>query len=179
MSADFLNDLENTAVYRLGKRGLLHILFSPTVVILLALLMEIALLFLLLSPFFEYVSLLMGGVTVLTVCMLIHILNTDANPSVKLSWCVIIAALPLFGNILYFWLRFDIGNRLVSHMFRQAAESSAACCPDTDDRLEQLRQEDPNLHNLALYLRRHGGHRIYGNTAVTCSSSSANYLSQK
>ena len=167
MSPDYLNHFETTAVFRLSKRGLLHILFSPTVVILLALLMQIALLFLLLSPFFEYVSLLMGGVTVLTVCMLIHILNTNANPSVKLSWCVIIAALPLFGTILYFWMRFDIGNRLVSHMIQQSVESSAACCPDTDDRLEIIRQEDPSLYNLALYLRRHGGHRIYGNTDVT------------
>ena len=167
MSAEFLNNLENTAVYRMGKRGILSILFSRTVVILLALLLQIALLFVLLSPVFAYVSLLMGGVTVLTVCMLIYILNTDSNPSVKLSWCIIIAALPLFGTILYFWMKFDIGNRVVRHMVRQSHDSGTACCPAANEQMEQLRQEDKKLYNLARYLHRNGGHTVYGNTEVT------------
>ena len=167
MSADFLNNIENNAVYRIGKRGLFSILFSRTAVILVALLLQIALLFVLLSPVFEYVSLLMGGVTVLTTVMLIYILNTDSNPSVKLSWCVIIAALPLFGTILYFWLKFDIGNRVVRHMVAQAHDDGVSSCPSNGEQLEQIRQEDKNLYNLARYLYRNGGHTVYGNTEVT------------
>ena len=167
MSADFFNNLENTAVYRIGKRGLFSMLFSRTAVILLALLLQIALLFMLLSPVFEYVSLLMGGVTVLTTVMLVYILNTDSNPSVKLSWCVIIAALPLFGTILYFWMKFDIGSRVVSRMVEQSHDIGTTCCPVDAARMERIRREDKNLYNLARYLQKNGGHTVYSNTEVT------------
>ena len=167
MSANFLNNIENTAVFRTGKRGLFSIVFSRTAVILLALLLQIALLFISLSPFFEYVSVLMGGVAVLTVAMLLYILNTDANPSVKLSWCIIIAALPVFGTILYFWMRFDIGNRIGQLLVQQSHNSGAACCPGRADLMDQLRQEDPDLHNLAHYLHANGGHTVYSKTQVT------------
>ena len=167
MSADFLNNLENNPAFRTGKRGLFSIIFSRTVVILIALLLQIALLFVLLSPFFEYVSVLMGGVAVLTTVMLIYILNTASNPSVKLSWCVIIAALPLFGTILYFWLRFDIGSRVGRLLLRRSMDGSAGCCPHREDRMDQIKEEDRNLYNLAHYLHANGGHTVYTNTKVT------------
>ena len=167
MSGNFFEHLENSAAFRTGKRGLFSVVFSRTAVILLALLLQIALLFVLLSPVFEYVSVLMGGVAVLSVVMLLYILNTDSNPTVKLSWCIIIAALPLFGTVFYFWLKFDIGNRVVRHMIEQSHVAGAACCPVTEDRMEQLRQEDKNLHNLAHYLHTHGRHTVYTNTNVT------------
>lgn len=167
MSGNFLDNIENSAAFRTGKRGLFSIIFSRTIVILLALLLEIALLFVTLSPFFEYVNVLVGGVAVLTVVMLVYILNTDANPTVKLSWCIIISALPVFGTILYFWIRFDIGNRVSQHLVQRSLDGSAACAPDCSTLMKQLRSEDPDLHNLARYLTSNGNHAIYTNTQVT------------
>ena len=167
MPRNFLNQLENTALYRTGKRGIFSIIFSRTLVILLALMVQIALLFFTFSPFFEYVSILAGGVAVLTVVMLVYILNTNANPTVKLSWCIIISALPAFGTILYFWLRFDIGSRVTKHLIQQSAENSAASCPNSIQIMEAVRTEDKDLYNLANYLHRYGGHTIYTNTHIT------------
>ena len=167
MSGNFLDNLGNSAAFRTGKRGLFSIIFSRTIVILVALLLQIALLFLLLSPVFEYVSVLMGGVAVLTIVMLLYILNTNSNPTVKLSWCIIIAALPLFGTILYFWLKFDIGSRVGQHLVRRSLDSSAACCPDRQAMLDQIRCEDRIFYNLAHYLHTNGGHTVYTNTKVT------------
>lgn len=166
MSANFLNKIENTAVFRTGKRGLFSIIFSRSIVILLALLLQIALLFVVFSPFFEYVSVLMGGVAVLTVVMLLYILNTRANPTVKLSWSIIIAALPLFGTILYFWLKFDIGTKVSQHLVQRSLDDSASCCPDRKAMLEQIRSQDRDLYNLAHYLYQNGRHAIYTNTQV-------------
>ncbi len=167
MPGNFLDNIENSPAFRTGKRGLFSIIFSRTVVILLALLLQIVLLFFLLSPFFEYVSVLVGGVAILTTGMLLYILNTDANPTVKLSWCIIIAALPLFGTILYFWLRFDIGSRVGQHLVQRSLNGSAAVFPDPKAKLEQLRSKDQGLYNLAHYLSTNGGHTVYTNTKVT------------
>ena len=82
MSENLFNRIENSSVYRHGRRGILSMLFSRSFVVLAALLLQIGLLFVLLSPVFERVCVLMGGVAVLTTVMLIYILNTPANPSI-------------------------------------------------------------------------------------------------
>ena len=167
MSRDFRNSIENTAVFRHGKRGLFSIIFSRTIVFLLALALQIASFFLLLSPVFEFVCVTVGGVAVLTVIMLVHILNTDSNPTVKLSWAIIISALPVFGTILYFWLRFDIGTKLSRYMLRRSMDCGISNCSQQRDLLTQLRDRDKDLYNLAHYLRTNGNHRVYTNTKVT------------
>ena len=167
MSRDFRNSIENTAVFRHGKRGLFSIIFSRTIVILLALGLQIAFLFALLSPVFEFVCVTVGGVAVLTVLMLLHILNTDSNPTVKLSWAIIISALPVFGTILYFWLRFDIGSKIGQHMLRRSMDRSLSGCSQQEELLAQIRDQDRDLYNLAHYLHTNGNHAIYANTQVS------------
>ncbi|MDE7463450.1 MAG: PLDc N-terminal domain-containing protein, partial [Clostridiales bacterium] len=37
----------------------------------------------------------------ISLCICIYIVSRDMNPSYKLSWCVLILALPAFGGLLY------------------------------------------------------------------------------
>ena len=86
---------------RQSKRGLLHIIFSRTIILLLMLLLNFFLLFSLLFELFEGITLVFGGIVVVTAVMMMIILNTDDDPAFKLSWCIIVAVLPLLGIVLY------------------------------------------------------------------------------
>ena len=97
---------------RQSKRSLLHIVFSRTVIIAVLLLLNAFLLFSFLVELFEGITLVYGGLAAATVVMLIVILNSDNDPAFKLSWCVVIAVLPLFGIVLYLVVRLDIGCRI-------------------------------------------------------------------
>ena len=69
-----------------SHRSLLNLIFSRTSLILLLLLFNFFLLFSFLLGFFEGLPAYLGSMVVFTAMVLIHILNTDANPSIKLSW---------------------------------------------------------------------------------------------
>lgn len=149
-----------------SKRGLFHIIFSRTVISILLLLLNFFLLFSLLFELFEGITLLFGGFAVLTAVMLFVILNTDDDPAFKLTWCIAVAVLPLFGTALYLIFRFDLGSRVHQRMLQKSTEASLPYIPDSSAVIAQLEQEDAELAGLARYLQQHGHAPIYGNTDV-------------
>ena len=76
-----------------GKHSLFKLIFSRTTVILLALAVNFLLVFSIAFSWIEKLPILLGGVEIFTAIMLMHILNNRDNPSIKLSWCIVIAVL--------------------------------------------------------------------------------------
>lgn len=165
MKGKFRDALEKKLL-RQSKRGLFHIIFSRTVIILLLLLLNFFLLFSLLFQLFEGVTLLFGGIAVATAVMLIIILNSDDAPAFKLSWCIVVAVLPLFGIVLYTVVRFDLGSRLFQRMLCKSVDASLPHVPDSTATVQALEHNDPDFAGLARYLQLHGNAPIYGNTDV-------------
>lgn len=99
-----------------SKRGLLRIIFGRAMVVLVLLALQLFLMFAHLYDFFRDIPLLFGGIEAFTAVMLLYVLNTQENPSIKLSWSIIIAVLPLFGALLYFYVRFDLGHRVAQRL---------------------------------------------------------------
>ena len=150
---------------RQSKRSLLHIIFSRTVIIILLLLLNFFLLFSLLFELFEGITLVFGGMVVLTAVMLIFVLNTDDDPAFKLSWSIIIAVLPLFGTVLYTFARFDLGSHVHRRIHQKSITSSAPYIPDVSEAQQALEQQDA-AGGLVHYLRVYGHAPAYANTDV-------------
>lgn len=148
-----------------SKRGLFHVIFSRTVIIMLLLLLNFFLLFSLLFELFEGITLVFGGMVAITAVMLIFILNTDDDPAFKLSWCIIIAVLPLFGIVLYTFVRLDLGSHVHKQIHQKSIISSAPYIPDTSETQQALEQQDA-VGGLVRYLRLHGNAPAYSNTDV-------------
>ncbi len=157
---------EKNRIIQSGKRGILHIVFSRSMVILLTLLLQLILYFLMMFSVIEHVAVWFGGLTIFTGMMLFYILNTRENPSIKLSWCIVIAVLPLFGAVLYFFVQFDLGYRLEQKVLEKSKKESDAYVPEQTVLLKKVQEEDKYLYNLVQYLRGRGQHTIYTNTQV-------------
>ena len=149
-----------------SKRGLFHVIFSRTVIIMLLLLMNFFLLFSLLFELFEGVTLFFGGMVAVTGVMLIIILNTDDDPAFKLSWCIVVAVLPLLGIVLYTVVRLDFGSRVHKKMLEKSVESSLPYIPDSSGVLQTIEQQDPGTAGIVRYLQQHGHAPTYANTEV-------------
>lgn len=149
-----------------SRRGLFHVVFSRTVIMLLVLMLNFFLVFSWLFELFAGVSLVFGGLAVVTAVMLIVILNTDDAPAFKLSWCIIVAVLPLFGIALYTLVRLDLGSRVHQKMLHKSILASKPHIPEHPDILHALSQEDPATAALARYLQQHANAPAYANTAV-------------
>ena len=161
-----LNQEEKNKIIQSGKRGIFHMVFSRTMIILLTLLLQLVLYFLTMFSIVEHVAVWFGSIAILTAVMLFYILNTQENPSIKLSWCIVIAVLPLFGIVLYFFVRYDLGYRLEQKVLEKSMKESDAFVPGQEALWEQIKVEDKALYNVARYLRSNGQHTIYTNTEV-------------
>lgn len=147
---------EESPLLRQSKKSLLRIVFSRTMLALLLLLCNFVLLFGTALGILKDVPLLFGGMTVFTAVMLIIVLSSRENPSVKLSWCIFIAVLPLPGSVLYFFARFDAGSRLSKRVLAQAQKESAQYLPDGSGVRAQFAETDRDFYNLSGYLERCG-----------------------
>ena len=158
---------EPNAMIQKGKRSILRIIFGRTMLILLMLAINFGIVFYFLFGLAKDIPILFGSVELFTAAMLIYVINTRDNPSIKLSWAFIIATVPLLGAVLYFFVRFDFGHRLTKRLLDYSTEASIPLLPEQRQLTEQIRQEDKRLYNLSHYLRNHGNFPIYTNSDVT------------
>ena len=84
-----------------GRKGLFRLLFSRTGLVGLVLLLNIALLVALVLRFREYTVHYVGLATALSVVLILVLVNSRANASVKVTWLVVFMVLPVFGLVLY------------------------------------------------------------------------------
>ena len=142
-----------------------RLFYGRTIIILLSLLLQIALILALMFRFLERIPALFGGVVVFTAVMLAVILNTRDNPTVKLSWCILVAVMPVFGMVLYLFFRLDIGHRVEQKLLRKTQEETRSYTAAVEEFMEKLRREDRNFYNTAYYLQKNG-FPVCGNTNV-------------
>lgn len=140
-----------------GKRSWLQIIFGRTMIILLLLAVHFFLFFAVMMKLAAYVPYLVGGVTVMTAVMLIYILNTRDDPTLKLSWCFLVAVVPVFGMMMYVFVRLDLGHRIYRKIDKRAVEDSQKYVPDQKELLEDIRRQEPELYGMAHYLDCYSG----------------------
>lgn len=157
---------QNSPVQK-SKRGLLRFIFSRTMLITLLLLFNFALIFFLIFELLQGLPLLFGSMVIFTALMELIILNSREDIKVKLTWSILTAVFPLVGAALYFWIRYDLGNRLIKRRVISSIESSKPFIPKQQEVFEKLQDGDPALRSLARYLNDHAGAPVYDNCAVT------------
>jgi cardiolipin synthase len=156
---------KNSAVEK-SRRGLLKMVFSRTMMITVLLLANFALVFLLIFKLIEGLPILFGSVILFTAVMELIILNSPDHVNIKLTWCVIVAVLPLFGAAMYFFIRYDLGNCVSKRLVEASIRIGQPFVPEQQELLRKIEAEDQNLYNLATYLDRYALAPVYENTAV-------------
>lgn len=161
-----VQNTKQTGILRESKRGILHMIFGRSMVILVLLLLQVGVLFFGLFSLAQYVPYLFGSVLAFTAIMLLYILNRPGNPTIKLTWCIIIAILPAFGALLYCYVQLELGHRLEQKLIEITVRESRPYVPEQLELMERIRQEDKDLYNLAYYMRSNAGAFVCENTDV-------------
>lgn len=158
---------ETSSIIQKSKHSLLRIIFGRTMLILLLLAANFLILFRFMLKLVQGMPILFGSLEAFTAALLIYVINTRDNPSVKLSWAFVIATVPLLGAVLYFFFRFDLGCQVNRKLLDISYRNSLPFLPEQEAVLTSVSNEDRGLCNLARYLRKHGNFPIYTNTEVT------------
>lgn len=152
---------------RRGKRRLLDIVFGRTMVIVALLLLQVAIMAFGAHYLGRYYPALSGIIHVLAVVLIIYLVNKPGSATTKITWIVLVMALPAFGVLLYLFVQLDVGHRYANRRVQESIVSTVQYVPRQTELMTRLRTELPEVHNLAEYTLRSGDYPVYENTAVT------------
>ena len=134
------------------KKTLLKAVFSRAGLIVLMLLMQIALLVVLFGWLKDFLPHYVTIVAVFEAVMALYLLNSDHDPSAKLTWIVMILILPVFGALLYAYTRSDLGHRLLKDRFSEVIQETKESIRQDPAVLTRAEKEAPELLGLTRYV---------------------------
>lgn len=150
-----------------GQKGFIHLIFSRLGLIVLLLILHIFLLFGIFHWFRNALPHIYGGTVVFIVAMVLYLLNSRMDASAKITWLIVIALLPAFGALLFFYTRSDIGHRALKRRLRSLIDGTEDSIPQSGEVTDRLAAEAPGAAALAHYIRRTGCYPAYNRTDVT------------
>ena len=151
-----------------GQKGIVHAIFSRFGLILVLLLLQVFALFSLVRWFNGLLPHYVGGSILSTAIMMVYLLNQDMDNSVRVTWLVVIALVPVLGVPLFWYTKADVGHNALKKRLMELEGQTSAQLPQDEQAVQQLEAEDPGAASLARYLRgKGGGFPVYQNTDTT------------
>ncbi len=162
-----LDENKGLILLKRGQKGLFHAVFSRFGLILVLLVVQVLILFSIFQRFEEFLPHILGGTVLFTGIMMLWLLNSQINPTAKITWLIVIMLLPVFGLLLFLYTKSDIGHRALKQRMAQIiSETKGVILQDQED-MEQFSKENHGAASLARYMQRSGCHPVYRGTEVT------------
>lgn len=150
-----------------SKRNILQIIFSRTMLTMVLILLQFAYLIGRMYTFAEYIPIFLGSELLVVAVMMTIIINSKENPTIKLSWCLLVGLFPIFGSIVYVVVTFDLGYRVQQRRIIETEAAAETYLRKQDAILEEVKGKDMQTYQIAGYLRNHSGSTVNKNTEVT------------
>ena len=93
-----------------GREGRGTRYFQPFWLVLVLLLLQAFALFSLLQWFGELLPHYFGGTLLVTAAMMVYLLNQDMDNSVRITWLVVTALVPVLGVPLFWYTKSDVAT---------------------------------------------------------------------
>lgn len=148
-------------------KKIFRVIFGRTLFLMLSLLMQAIVLLSFMIGFSEYLYVYYGFSVVITLLFCSHVANLDMNPNMRMSWIVVIMALPILGIMLYMFLR-------IQPQAKQINKRMTYLLKETKPYLKQkpiFEDEDSDTAGLARYMNDYAGFPIYNNSDAKYFSS--------
>ena len=142
-------------------RGLWKLLFGRTTIFVLLILIQLAVIIGGVVVFNEKVIVLNNVVGVLAAVVIVYLVNIQQNSSFKLMWIILIVATPVIGVPFYFYVKFQIGTRVIGERIDQLiVEQEQFLLPDKDT-VNRLMVDAGQEYGLFKYLYEEGNYPVY------------------
>ncbi len=158
---------ENRAELRLlgsNHSGLRQLLFGRMTIVLGFLLLNIGIVLVFALRFEQYLLHYISSNAIIGLLMVLFLLGRKMEPAMKSAWIIIVMTDPIFGSILYAYLDWDLGHRLLRRRVHMGKERTRT--EQDQDTLAQLADSSPGAASLCRYLNRNHA-VVYPNTNVT------------
>jgi len=163
-------NIENRSVelflIKKSKSGIIRMLFGRTGIVMLLLLAQVFILFSVFKFLGTLIPYVVGTLAAFTILMVVYVINTEHNTSVKMTWIILIMAVPGFGGLFYIFIQGDIGHRTLKRWLKVIMEESEKEFKNQDNLMSKLKSENKGLYNLATYTGKVDSFPIYEKSSV-------------
>lgn len=132
-----------------GQKGVVHAIFSRFGLVLVLLLLQAFALFSLLQWFGELLPHYFGGTLLVTAAMMVYLLNQDMDNSVRITWLVVTALMPVLGVPLFWYTKSDVGHNALKRRLLDLEGQTRAQLPQNEQTVELLQEQAPEAMPLA------------------------------
>ena len=159
--------LQEKPMIQKGKKGLLHVLFGRTSVIMIPILVQVGLLGWVIDYFNRVVPYFFGGHLLIGLVVSLWIINQPNNPTIKLSWVILLMFSPVIGGLLYLYVKTHPGQRILEKRLEHMYQQTKQYVSQNAEVREALEVHSKATARLSDYVRKFGNYQIYQNTDVT------------
>ncbi len=138
-------------------KSLVKIIFGRTIVVVLSIALQIIFLITFVMYFSNHFVYFSAAMAVLSLIVLICIINEKTNPYYKLAWVVPIVLIPIFGTLLYIFVRLQLGTRIMNRDIRDQIKRSAPFIPQDKAVMDELEKASEKEKNFSVYMKKYAG----------------------
>lgn len=146
-----------------SKHGFFRIVFSRVGLIVLLLLLQVALITAVMLWFYKILPHFLAVQALFVIVMVLTLINSRIDASSKITWLILIMSAPLFGTLLYVYVRTDLGHRVLRDRLRRIIGETKQMLPQDEETMQQLVKEHPEVAALDEYLNKSGCFPVYDN----------------
>lgn len=161
--------MEKKTVHRPDKRTwgrLLRPIFGRTTFVVLALLVQLAVLLQTFRWLNDHIFFLYGGFTLLSTAVVIYIVNKRQNPSYQLAWIIPVLVFPVFGAMFYVFLETQPGARMANRRLQDLEQETKPYLKQDEEVVARLKKVSRGNAHLAHYMSHYGGFPMYEHTTA-------------
>ncbi len=99
--------------------------------------------------------------------ILVLLIYSDERPSaMKMTWIIVIMALPVFGAILFLLIGLNSRSLKMKHRYKIVGEQLFPLLKDDSEEISHLDAIDPRAANIARYVSKSSGYPLYDDSAI-------------
>lgn len=149
-----------------GKIGVLRVIFSRLGIFVVLLLIQLMIPLALANWFNQYLPHFFSINMAFIVGMVLYLLNTNFDPTAKITWLIIIMLAPFFGAFMLLYTQADLGHRAVMKRLEILYDETKLSLKQNSETVEELKEINPESAALVKYMKRSGCFPVYKNTNV-------------
>ena len=159
-------DQDEFRLLQKSKRGVLNVIFGRTMIVIVMLAVQILLLVWLFSSLQSLIPYYYGLMLLLYGVLILHLVNRPSNPTIKITWILLVVLAPALGVVLYLFVELDVGHRVLNRRLGELMKETTAFLPEEMPSPAGMKESAPELPGLASYVWENGHYPVYPNTQV-------------
>ena len=151
-----------------GKNGIVKLIFSRIFIFALLIFLQLLVLFYFFWHVNEQFKIFYDFIRIITVFLVLYIVNEKkSDPTMKMIWSIVILIIPIFGALLYLFVKFQPTSVLLRKRLEVINHRSDNYLEYKTDIKDKLQKDDPLIENLGEYIYKYSGCPPYENSKIT------------